>query len=110
MLPTRSGAVMDELVNDVVNRICNSLRPDKVYLFGSRAAGRARPDSDIDLLLLYSGPKAKRDVSREAHRLFPHPQFSLDVFVLTPEEFEAEKEVPNTLAREVAETGVVCYG
>ena len=101
---------MDELVASVVDTISKTIRPAKIILFGSRAAGNAAPDSDIDLLLLYSGPKTKREVRLETHRLFERPDFSLDVFVLTPEEYDSQKNVANTLAREVSETGVVCYG
>jgi predicted nucleotidyltransferase len=42
-------------IDRVVERL-QSLRPAAVYLFGSAAAGRLRPDSDVDLALLPSGP------------------------------------------------------
>ena len=34
----------------LVARIVAHLRPEEIWLFGSRAEGRARPDSDYDLL------------------------------------------------------------
>lgn len=101
---------MDDLVRSVVQTISKAIKPDKIFLFGSRATGNAERGSDIDLLVVYSGPKAKREVRLETHRLFERPEFSLDVFVLRPEEFEAQKKVANTLAREVSERGIVCYG
>ncbi len=101
---------MDKLVASVVDTISEAIRPAKIILFGSRATGDAASSSDIDLVLLYSGPKTKREVRLETHRLFERPNFSLDVFVLTPEEYDSQKHVANTLAREVSETGIVCYG
>jgi len=101
---------MDPLVERVVRRIARSVKPERVILFGSRASGDARQDSDIDLVVVYSGPKTKRQVQIGIHRLFSNPDFSMDVFVLTPEELESQKTIPNTLAREVSERGVVCYG
>ena len=98
------------LVDRVFRRIVRSIKPDRVILFGSRATGEARGDSDIDLAVVYSGPKSKRQGQLAIHRLFPNPDFYMDVFVLTPEELEAQKSVPSTLAREVTEKGVVCYG
>jgi len=101
---------MDELVKSVVESIARAVKPERIILFGSRAAGNPAPQSDIDLLLVCSGPRTKREIRLQTHRLFDRPQFSLDVFVLTSEEFEAQKKVANTLAREVSETGIVCYG
>lgn len=101
---------MDPLVAKICRRIARSIKPDKIIVFGSRADGAARAESDIDIVLVYSGPKSKREVQISIHRLFRRPTFSLDVFVLTPDEFAAQRHVPNTLAREVSEKGTVCYG
>lgn len=98
------------LVKAVVEKIAEAARPDKIILFGSRATGDARPDSDIDLAVVCSGPKSKRDLKLEIHRLFLHPDFSMDLFVLTPDELEREHWIANTLARELVERGVICYG
>ncbi len=100
----------DPLVEKVVNRIAERIRPDQIILFGSRANGAPNKDSDIDLLIVYSGQKSKRELKLEIHKLFEHPDFSLDVFVLTPREMEAQKVVANTIAREVTERGIVCHG
>ena len=100
----------DPLVAEVVKRIAESIHPIKIILFGSRATGRARPDSDLDLLLVYAGEMSKREVKLTVERLFPSRDFSMDLFVLTPNELEAYRHVANTLAREVSERGVVCYG
>jgi predicted nucleotidyltransferase len=37
----------------VVERLAKALKPFRIYLFGSRAEGRARPDSDFDLLVVF---------------------------------------------------------
>ncbi len=100
----------DPLVRKVVKRIVEAIRPDQIILFGSRAHGSPGADSDIDLLIVYSGPKSKRELKIEIHKLFRRPDFSMDLFVLRPKELEAERHIANTLAREVSERGVVCYG
>ncbi|MGH8583123.1 MAG: nucleotidyltransferase domain-containing protein [Gammaproteobacteria bacterium] len=100
----------DPQVTKVVERIIESVRPEKIILFGSRAKGGVGPESDIDLLIVYSGSISKRELKVAIHKLFEHPDFSLDVFVLTPEELEFQRQVANTLAREATEQGVVCYG
>ena len=94
----------------MTRKIAEAIRPDKIILFGSRAKGTATEESDIDLVVVYSGPKTKREVQLEIQRLFLDREFSMDVFVVTPQYLEQFKRIATTLAREVAETGVVCYG
>jgi uncharacterized protein len=36
------------LIQEMVRRIVSEFHPEKVYLFGSRARGDERPDSDVD--------------------------------------------------------------
>lgn len=101
---------MDALVEKVTSKIAEAIHPDKIILFGSRAIGAATGESDIDLVVVYSGPKSKREVRLAVHRLFDHPDFSLDLFVFSPDELERQKKYANTIAREISERGVVCYG
>ena len=46
--PTASDPVLAE----VVRRLVEAYRPERVYLFGSVARGDAGPDSDYDLLVV----------------------------------------------------------
>ena len=39
-------------INDIVQRIVFSYKPQKIYLFGSYARGIASENSDLDLLVL----------------------------------------------------------
>lgn len=105
-----TATVQDPVARHVVETIAANLHPEKVYLFGSRASETATPDSDVDVLLICNGRESSREIRLKTHRLFKHPSFSLDVFVQSSQEFEAQKRVANTLAREVAERGVLCYG
>lgn len=104
------ASVHDPVARHVVETIAANLRPEKVYLFGSRAGEKANPESDVDVLLICDGRENPRDIRLKTHRLFKNPSFSLDVFVQSSQEFEAQKRVANTLAREVTERGVLCYG
>ena len=101
--------VEDTLVKKIVRRIARSVKPERIILFGSKADGTDREESDVDLLVIYRGPLGKRQVLLQIRELFPHPDFSLDVLVLTPDEFESQKDVANTLAREAEDKGIVCY-
>ncbi len=104
------GRQIDPVAGRVVEKIAAEVHPEKIYLFGSRASGVADLESDVDVLLVYSGSESSREIQMKAHRLFQNPAVSLDVFVLSPDEFESQKGVANTLAREVSETGILCHG
>ncbi len=101
---------MDALVERVTRKIADAIRPDKIILFGSRAKGTATEESDIDLVVVYSGPKTTLEIELEIEDLFIPRDFSMDVIVMRPEDIERKKRIANTLAREVSERGVVCYG
>ena len=43
---------LDEVLEEIVQRIVEAVHPDKIILFGSHARGEAREDSDVDLLVI----------------------------------------------------------
>jgi len=56
--------MQDKNLKLLLNRLAPILNPIEVYLFGSRARGDARPDSDYDLLFVLPD-----DVPNESIRL-----------------------------------------
>ena len=40
------------LIREVVHRLANYYHPLRIYLFGSEVRGEARPDSDLDFLVV----------------------------------------------------------
>ena len=100
----------DPLVERVVQKIAEAIRPEQIILFGSRAREGAHPESDMDLLIIYDGPLPKREVKLKVRRLFPRPDFSMDLFVLTSDELERQRKVVSTVGRVASREGVICYG
>jgi hypothetical protein len=81
----------------------------KIVLFGSRARGDARPDSDYDVLVI-----AKTDVpfiDRQGMGLMAlgNRDFSLDLLIYTPEEAEAAQSIPGSALYWAEREGRVMY-
>jgi len=71
-------------------------------LFGSRARGEADPESDFDLLVIANMKMPQRERRLVIRRLLPAPDFAMDLFILTEEEFDRQRKIPNTIARTAA--------
>lgn len=61
----------------------------QVVLFGSRARGEARPDSDVDLLVVLDHVGDRRKAAVAIGRLFRDLPVAKDIVVTTPAEIEA---------------------
>ncbi|MDP2787542.1 MAG: nucleotidyltransferase domain-containing protein, partial [Pseudomonadota bacterium] len=51
--------ITNDVLADIVKRIVEVAKPDKLMLFGSRARGDAREDSDVDLLVIKPSDQAR---------------------------------------------------
>ena len=57
-------------LRQIVERIVESVQPEKIILFGSAARGEMGPDSDVDLLVVKAGVHRREltDERRERRR------------------------------------------
>jgi len=101
--------VTEPLLREIVRRILSVGSPRKIVLFGSRAEGRARPDSDLDVLIVEESdlPRYKRSARyrRALCGLFP----AKDIVVWTPAEIEEWRAVPHAFITTILATGKVLY-
>jgi uncharacterized protein len=99
-----------ERLRPVLERLVARLGPEEIWLFGSRAENRARPNSDYDLLaVLPDGtPEAELDPVR-AWSIVRGLGVPVDVVPCTRSEFEEEKHEIDTLARAAFLRGVRLY-
>ena len=93
-------------------RIIEVLHPEQVWLFGSRARGEARIDSDWDFLAILpdSAPEQDLDIASVWQRLRDLRLQRVEVFTMTRDELETWKHSLGTLAEIVSSTGIVVYG
>jgi predicted nucleotidyltransferase len=99
-------AALDRLVRHVVE----VMDPLQVWLFGSRAEGRARPTSDYDLLVVMPDgtPEPELDPVR-AWRLGWEVRVTADIIPCTRSELEEEQHELDSLPRAAALRGRKLY-
>jgi predicted nucleotidyltransferase len=102
-------AVDQKLLTEIVRRIRAVGDPQRIVLFGSRGRGDARPDSDIDLLIIEESdlPRYKRSARyrRVLIGLFP----AKDIVVWTPDEVRAWSAVKNAFVSVALREGRVLH-
>lgn len=95
-------------INALVQRIAGEFHPQKVILFGSRASGESRPDSDVDLLVIlpFTGKPFRMSLeilNRTA------PTFAVDLLARSPEDTARRFAQGDPLIREALTHGKILY-
>jgi predicted nucleotidyltransferase len=102
-------ATVQRLINRMVKRIVKKFHPEKIILFGSQARGEAKPDSDVDLLVIMSCKGAQHEKAVEILETLDDIVIPTDVIVTSPEDFARRKEVVGTIEWPAAREGKVLY-
>jgi predicted nucleotidyltransferase len=91
-------------------RIIEAMRPEQIWLFGSRARGGARPTSDWDLLVVVSDDATEDElVTMRAWEIVRDLRIPADVIPVRRSEFEEARDHVGTLVRTVVGEGTQIY-
>ena len=96
----------DPALAEVVRRLVETYRPERIYLFGSVARGDAGPDSDYDILIVMpddAPPELRR--SRAAYLALWGTGVSSDVLVWTASQFDSQTHLAASLPATVIREG-----
>jgi predicted nucleotidyltransferase len=79
-------------IREMIRRLVGYFGPEQIYLFGSAARGEARPDSDLDFLVVLpdDAPRALLLSGREYEHLSGIP-VAADIVPMRRSTFEARK-------------------
>jgi predicted nucleotidyltransferase len=101
--------ISQEVTQRILRRLGSRVR--KIILFGSRARGDARPDSDFDLLVVLSEvtPRQIRPLRLSLYDALRGMGVNAEPWVMSEEEFEETKSVIGGLAYPAATEGVLLY-
>jgi uncharacterized protein len=100
-----------EALDALVARLVAALDPQMIWLFGSRARGDARPDSDFDLLVV---AKAEGSFGSDDYELIDRPirdtRIGCDLVPCSLEAFHAGMGLRTSFVAQIAEHGRIVYG
>jgi uncharacterized protein len=105
-----SAAVADPVLAEAVRRLVDALRPEQIYLFGSRARGDSQADSDYDFMVIVADsdlPPHRR--AQHAHLALRDVRVAADILVWTRKEFDHFLPVTGSLAATILREGRLLY-
>jgi len=97
-------------ITNIANAIANAVPAEKIYLFGSRAYGTPREDSDYDFYVVIKDDSMHPvDAAMEARLTLPRGRdFCVDILANYSNVFNSRRAT-NTLERKIFNEGVVVY-
>jgi predicted nucleotidyltransferase len=109
-----SNSDEEALLRQMVNTIVSEVSPETIILFGSRARGDARPDSDVDLLVVETEPfspqRSRRKESARLYMALREMSVSKDILLYSREEFDSLKSSLNHVVGRAHREGRQLYG
>ncbi|MDI7260902.1 MAG: nucleotidyltransferase domain-containing protein [Thermodesulfobacteriota bacterium] len=100
----------DQVLAEIVRRLIEAYRPERIYLFGSRARDDSSYESDYDLMVVVpdsAPPELKR--SRLAYKALRGTGTAADVLVWTREAFERRLHLRASLPHAIISEGRLLY-
>ena len=98
-----------EVLNEILRRIVDVARPEKIILFGSTARGDRGSDSDLDLLVIKSGDYNPRTVAADIYMKLYGVGQAVDLIVVTPEQVRKYANSPYLVLHPALHEGKVLY-
>ena len=97
------------LMDEIVRRIVGVADPQKIILFGSRARGDERPDSDLDLLVISESNEPRYRRSGPLYTLLADLPVEVEIMVYTPNEVQEWRPVREAFVTTAVREGKVLY-
>jgi predicted nucleotidyltransferase len=98
-----------DILEQVVERVRDVLEPDRIVLFGSRARGDDRADSDFDVLVVADSDEPRYRRSAPLYRILADLPVEVEIAVYTPDEVHEWSEVPQAFVTTALREGTVLY-
>ena len=98
-----------EKINELVSQVKEASQPDKIYLFGSYASGKATETSDLDLLVVDNSSREKNKLALEISNLLFPREYGLELIVASSDEIKKKQAQNFGFWIDIIKTGKKIY-
>jgi predicted nucleotidyltransferase len=91
-MQAKKKILSEEILQEIVRRVVDVAKPEKIILFGSAARGQMGPNSDVDLLVIKKGKFHRSRLTGKIYMNLFGVGEAVDVVVVTPEDVERYKD------------------
>lgn len=100
--------IPDDFIREMISRIALQFQPRQIFLFGSYAYGKLRPESDVDVLVVLDTPLRETEQALRI-RQFINPLFGVGFLANTPAQMKKRMKLSDSFLKEITEKGIVMY-
>jgi predicted nucleotidyltransferase len=104
-----TGTAQQEKLDEIVARIVAAVDPLRIILFGSAARGDARPDSDVDVLVVMPEGTPRRDTAALLYPRMAGLRTPVDILVAWPSDLDRYRATKGLVYRNVVREGRSVY-
>lgn len=98
-----------EAIDRLVSRIVEAVHPLQILVFGSAARGEARPDSDIDVLVVMPEGTHRRRTAQFLYRQVGGLGVPFDITVATPSDLRKHRDNVGLIYHTILKEGRQVY-
>ena len=102
----------DPILKQIVDTLVEAFKPERIYLFGSKARGQDGPDSDYDIMVVVPDdtPKEKKQLGQAPKVLWENGvTTAADVLVWTKGRFDSRLHLKASLPATIVDEGKLLY-
>jgi len=101
--------ISEKRIKQIIEKLIETAKPQKIYLFGSYARGDARDKSDLDFLVIERKLKSQRKEMVRLHDAIRSMRLPVDILVTCESHFNEWSEIPRTVIHRAITEGKLCY-
>jgi predicted nucleotidyltransferase len=102
------GSLLDNKLETIVTALKKQFNPTRLFLYGSRASGTNRPDSDYDFVLVLPKFDSKNRyaiMSQISSKFFQELDVEVQVWIYSQEDFDDWKDEFSSIPETALNTG-----